>query len=112
METPAESNVLMAVVQAQDADIAEQALKKIKIDCYQMPSVGGFLGRQNVTLLIHSPQDRNEEIIDILRLSCSRRVEFAAVRMENPQYAIPAPTQITVGGAAVFELTAEKVIKL
>ena len=112
METPVESNVLMAVVQAQDAEIAEQALKEINIDCYQMPSVGGFLGRQNVTLLIHSPQDRNDEILDILRLSCCQRVEFAVVRMESPQYAIPAPTQISVGGAAVFELTAEKIIKL
>ena len=112
METTGESNVMIAIVQAQDADIAEQALKKIGIDCYPMPSVGGFLGRKNVTLLIHSPESRNEEVIGILKLSCSQRVEFAAVHMENPQFAIPAPTQITVGGAAVFGITAEKIIKL
>ena len=112
MEPTHESNLMMAIVQAQDADIAQHALKSIKVDSYQLPSVGGFLGRKNVTLIIDSPKGHNEEIIDILKNSCSQRVEFVAVPIESAQQAIPTPTQIVVGGAAVFSLTAEKVIKL
>ncbi len=111
METQ-DSNLLMAIVQAQDADIAEQALKKINIDSYQLPSVGGFLGRKNITLIIDATDGKNDEIIDILRKSCSQRIEFIAVPIESAQLAIPTPTQIAVGGAAVFELSAEKIMKL
>ncbi len=106
------SNLLIAIVQAQDADIAEQALQKINVDSYQLPSVGGFLGRKNISLIIHTNGENNDEIIEILKNSCSQRIEFIAVPIESAQLAIPTPTQIAVGGAAVFELTAEKIIKL
>ena len=112
MESEHESNMLLAVVQSQDADIAEQALKKIGINSYQLPSVGGFLGRKNVTMVIEVPEGKEKEIIDILKVSCSQRVEFIAVPIESAQLAIPTPTQVTVGGAAVFGLNAEKIIKL
>ena len=112
MESEAESNLFLAIVQAQDADIAAQALQIIGIDSYQMPSVGGFLGRKNITLVIHSPSGKNDEIIDVLKSSCSKRVEFISLPMENAQLAIPTPTQVAVGGAAVFGLTADEIIKL
>ena len=112
MESEHESNLFLAIVQAQDADIAAQALKTIDIDSYQMPSVGGFLGRKNITLVIHSPSGKNDEIIEILKNACSKRVEFISFPMENAQLAIPTPTQVAVGGAAVFGLTADEVIKL
>ena len=112
MESLQGSNLLIAIVQAQDADIAIHALKKIKIDSYQMPSVGGFLGRKNSTLIIDAPEGRNDEIIEILHNSCRQRIEFITVPIESGQQAIPTPTQIAVGGAAVFGLTAEEIIKL
>lgn len=112
MESTDKSNIFIAIVQSQDADIAEHALKKVGIDSYQLPSVGGFLGRKNITLIIESQPDKNEEIIEILKNSCSQRIEFIAVPMENAQMAIPTPTQIAVGGAAIFGVTAEKIIKL
>ncbi len=111
METTTESNILMAVVQAADADIADQALKKVGITSYQMPSVGGFLGRRNITLIIEVPEGRTEEIQDILKSNCRQRIEFVAVPIESTQVAIPQPTQIPVGGAVVFGLTAEKIEK-
>lgn len=112
MDSPQESNLLMAIVQSQDADIAEQALKNINVASYQLPSVGGFLGRKNITLIIQSEIGKYEEIMDILKSSCSQRIEFIAVPIESAQLAIPTPTQIAVGGAAIFEITAEKIINL
>ena len=78
MESSDKSNLLLAIVQAQDADIAEQALKSVNVDSYQMPSVGGFLGRKNITLIIDSPIGKNDEIIGVLKNSCSQRIEFIA----------------------------------
>ncbi len=111
METSTESNMVMAVVQAADADIAVQALKKADISSYQMPSVGGFLGRRNITLIIEVPQGRFDEIKEILANNCRQRIEFVAVPIESTQIAIPQPTQIPVGGAVVFGLTAERIEK-
>ena len=103
MESSQESNLLFAIVQAQDADIAQHALKSISIDSYQMPSVGGFLGRKNVTLIIDCPEERHAEVIDILKNSCCQRIEFINIPIENAQQVIPTPTQVAVGGAAIFE---------
>lgn len=112
MESEHESNMLLAVVQSQDADIAEQALKKSGINSYQLPSVGGFLGRKNITLIIESPEGKQDEIMEIMKSSCSQRIEFIAVPIESAQLAIPTPTQIAVGGAAIFGITAEEIINL
>ena len=111
MEPIQESNLIFAIVQAQDADIAQHAQKSINIDSYQMPSTGGFLGRKNVTLIIDCPEERNSEVIDILKNSCCQRIEFINIPIENAQQVIPTPTQVAVGGAAIFELSAEKIIK-
>ena len=111
MESSHESNMMVVIVQAQDADIAEHALKAVNINSYQMPSVGAFLGRKNVTLIIDASERNNEEIIEVLKNSCSQRVEFMTIPIESGQQAIPTPTQVVVGGAALFELTAEKIIK-
>ena len=108
MGSEQESNLLIAVVQAQDADIAEHALKENNISSYQLPSVGGFLGRKNETMIIRVPEGMEEKIISILHNTCSQRIEFIAVPIENAHLAIPSPTQIAVGGAAVFGITAEK----
>jgi uncharacterized protein YaaQ len=51
METKPDNTVFLAIVQSQDIDSAEDALREIKIDSYRLPSVGGFLGRRIATLL-------------------------------------------------------------
>ena len=112
MESGQENNFLIAIVQSQDADVAVHALKNIRVESYLMPSHGAFLGRKNVTLIIDVPDGKNEEIIDILKKSCCQRIEFITVPIENAQQVIPTPTQIIVGGAAIFGLNAEKIIKL
>ena len=49
---------MMAVVQAQDAEVAKEALVKMGVTVERLPSVGGFLGRRNATLVIgmYEPQ--------------------------------------------------------
>ena len=55
---------MIAIVQAQDVDIAEESLKEININYYELPSVGGFLGRKNATLIIHSPDALKEKVLE------------------------------------------------
>ncbi len=100
-------HVFLSIVQAQDLDLAEQALKEIGIDFYRLPSVGGFLGRRNATLIIQAPEAKQQTIIDILNKNCRQRIEYIAVPLESAPLPLPTPTPISVGGATVFGIEVE-----
>ena len=101
------NDILIAVVQSQDADTAQDALQKLGMTVQRLPSVGGFLGRRNATLLIGLPVEQREKAQEILRLNCRQRVEFIAVPLESAPLPLPTPTPITVGGATVFAIEVE-----
>jgi len=105
---PAEQrNLLLAVVQSQDAEIAREALQKMGITVERLPSTGGFLGRRNATLLVGLPIKRREQAERVLNENCRQRVEFIAVPLESAPLPMPTPTPITVGGATIFALDVE-----
>lgn len=99
--------LFFAVVQAQDAEIAEIALGEKNLSVTRLPSVGGFLGRRNATLLIGFSKDLHQQVVEILRENCRQRVEFIAVPLESAPLPLPAPTPITIGGATIFALEIE-----
>ena len=97
----------MAIVQAQDVDGANNALTKMGLTVTRMPSVGGFLGRRNVTLMIGTSIEKEAAVMEALHQNCRQRVEFIAVPLESAPLPLPAPTPVTVGGATVFSLKIE-----
>lgn len=103
--TPTE--MLVAVVQAQDAETAQAALDKLGFSVTRLPSVGGFLGRRNATLMIGLPLEKQEEAVEALNRNCRERIEFIAVPLESAPLPLPAPTPITIGGATIFALEVE-----
>ena len=100
--------LLIAVVQAQDADAAEEALLEKEFKVTRLPSTGGFLGRRNATLLIGISADRQGEAMAVLKKICRERTEYIAVPLESAPLPIPTPTPITIGGATVFVLDVEQ----
>lgn len=102
-----QTNLLIAVVQSQDAEIAQDELRKIGLTVQRLPSVGGFLGRRNATLLIGLPEAQHERAEALLRTTCRQRVEFIAVPLESAPLPLPTPTPITVGGATIFAIDVE-----
>lgn len=102
--TPQQRILMMAVVQAQDAEIAKDTLSRMGLTIERLPSVGGFLGRRNATLVIGMRADQRETVIEALNQSCRQRIEFIAVPLESAPLPLPTPTPITVGGATIFSL--------
>jgi uncharacterized protein YaaQ len=102
--SPQQPILVMAVVQAQDAEIAKEAMTKLGLTVERLPSVGGFLGRRNATLLIGMQEHQREIAIEALNRSCRQRIEFIAVPLESAPLPLPTPTPITVGGATIFSL--------
>ena len=101
------NRLLMAIVQAQDADIVDNILQKKNISITRLPSTGAFLGRRNATLLIGIPYEQQSEILNSLKENCRQRIEYIAVPLESAPLPMPAPTPVTVGGATVFALEVE-----
>ena len=99
--------LLVAVVQAQDAEITESKIGHQAASTTRLPSIGAFLGRRNATLLIGVSHQLQSKIMDLLRENCRQRIEFIAVPLESAPMPLPAPTPITVGGATVFSLEVE-----
>ncbi|MHC1785163.1 MAG: cyclic-di-AMP receptor [Anaerolineaceae bacterium] len=96
--------LMIAVVQAQDADSSFETLKNLGVSCDRLASVGGFLGRKNVTLLIGLPVEKQNTVMAALQENCRQRVEYIAVPLESAPLPLPTPTPITVGGATIFSL--------
>ncbi len=101
-------DLLIAVIQGQDADMATQSLEEEGFGVTRLPSVGGFLGRKNVTLMIGAEAKDTAKAIELLNNTCRQRVAFIAVPMENAPLPMPAPTPITIGGANVFSLEVDR----
>jgi uncharacterized protein YaaQ len=99
--------LLVAVIQAQDFDSANNSLTRMGMSVTRLPSIGGFLGRRNLTLMIGTPQGKEAEAMSALHDNCRQRVEFIAVPLESAPLPMPAPTPVTVGGATVFSIDVE-----
>lgn len=96
--------LLLSVVQAQDADSAERTLSASGIPVNRLPSVGGFLGRRNSTLLIPVPREKMNRAIQVLRETCRQRVEYIVMPLDSAPLPLPTPTAVTIGGASIFAL--------
>ena len=101
------SDLLIAVVQGQDSDMAIENLSDAGFKVTRLPSVGGFLGRKSATLMIGVKPEDHDKAIGILDKTCRQRVAFIAVPMENSPLPMPAPTPVTIGGANIFSLEVE-----
>jgi len=102
-----EKILCLAVVQAQDADIAEDAIRELDTFVTRLPSQGAFLGRRNATLLISSTPQLMPAVLSTLKENCRQRIEYISVPLESAPLPMPSPTPITVGGATVFSLDIE-----
>ncbi len=101
------SSLWIAVVQAQDSDNAAAALSELGVTVTRLPSVGGFLGRRNATLLIGLSGSIENKVMAELQKNCRQRVEYISIPLESAPLPLPAPTPITIGGAAIFALEVE-----
>ncbi|MCE5208457.1 MAG: cyclic-di-AMP receptor [Chloroflexi bacterium] len=93
-----------AVIQAQDLENAQESLSSLGFVSTRLPSVGGFLGRRNATLLVGVTESRLSEALDSLQENCRQRIEYIAVPLESAPLPLPTPTPITIGGATIFTL--------
>jgi uncharacterized protein YaaQ len=104
--------IVLVVLQAQDAELVTAALKKFGIVGYELSSMGAFLGRKNVTLLIPVQANNVELVLSELKRNCRQRIEYVSMPIEGQPLPIPSPIPITVGGATIFILEIDQYMEV
>lgn len=107
--------MVMAIVQAKDADACSGALTNAGFSCTRFSTFGGFLDRDNVTLMVGVDVSQVDEVIGILRSRARRRNEVIETSVPIPAPMGPVlapPVDVEVGGATVFVLDVDRFEKL
>jgi uncharacterized protein YaaQ len=100
--------LVLAVVQATDAEAATDALTALGVGVTQVHSSGGFLRQGNVTLLSGVDSTRLNQVLVTLRRTCHHRLEYVAVPLEGGNMPFAFPMEVEVGGATVFVFPVER----
>lgn len=105
--------VVFAVVHAKDADSSISGLNSAGFVCTRYASYGGFLEKDNVTLMTCVDDGLVDQVIDVLRAKGKRRHESlsAAGKGGGSTQSVSA-LDVEVGGGTVFVLDAERFEKL
>lgn len=107
--------LLIAVISRRDDRRLRDSLIEEGFRFTEISSTGGFLREGNVTVLIGVEEPDVERALSLIREHCRPREE--AVNISPPDtrlYAAPVgePVTIQVGGAQVFILDVERVVRI
>ncbi len=102
-------NLVIAIVQDQDADRTIKALNEAGFRVTRVSTTGGFFRVGNTTLLSGVEDDQVEAVIGILRTTCERRTRLipAGPNIVESAAMMGAFVEVEVGGAVVFVLQVE-----
>jgi uncharacterized protein YaaQ len=109
--------LLIAIVQAEDADILCARLNEHRLRATRIGTAGGFLAQANVTLLIGVEDRRVEEVLRDIRATCRTRCHFvnlspAGVEAIGAGLVMAAmPLEVEIGGATVFSLPVRQFVR-
>lgn len=108
--------LLLAIVQAEDADLLVDRLVAQDYRVTRINSVGNFLMRGNATILIGVEDASVASVLATMRTICHSRTSFinAVPPVEAIAASLPVtmPIEIVVGGAIVFSFPVKRLLRL
>ena len=72
---------------------------------------GLYLNKKNITLMVWIEKEREEEILNYIRQTCTERMEERQVCEYNGMTMVDITKGVKVGGAIVFFLDVDRMIK-
>ncbi len=110
--------LLIAVVQAEDADALCKRLNEEGFRHTRISSTGGFLARGNVTVLAGVQDEQVLGVMNVVRATCRTRTAFVNAMPWGPEFALAGttgaamPLDVQIGGATVFSLPVRRFLRL
>lgn len=103
--------LVIAIVQARDAENLLNALRQAGVRATQITSAGGFLREQNVTVLIGVEDAQLDQVLRLIKANCYTRTQYVNPLLpivESGEFFVPTPIEVQVGGANVFVVPVER----
>jgi len=107
--------LVIAIVQAEDADRLVSELVDEGFRVTRIASSGALLRRENVSLLLGVDDRDVQRVLSIIRRTCRRRKEVVipyAPAMEPGLLWMPENFEVEIGGATVFVLPVERMVRI
>ena len=104
--------LLIAIVQDADAAELPQELTRNGFKSTKLASTGGFLRQGNTTFLVGIEDSDVEHLKDLIRKTCKERTTHVPQAQLYEAAMLPNPLAITVGGAVVFVLPLDELVRL
>lgn len=112
--------MIVAVIRDEYAQTLTEQLTHKGFGATKLASTGGFLRAGNTTFLIGVPAAQLEEVMAIIRTSCPSKksikgdltLKEGSLKGAAANPSQPLPSEVEVGGATVFVLDVERMIKV
>jgi uncharacterized protein YaaQ len=109
--------LLIVIAQNEDAELLTQRLTSHDLRATKIDTVGGFLARGNVTLLVGVEDDRVDVVFDVIRATCRTRRHFVNPLLsaaDGLSLTVPGPIipmEVEIGGAVVVSLPVRRLVR-
>ena len=111
MQEETDMKLMIVIVQEQDYEPLARLLIRNRIRATKFQTEGLYSNKKNITLLICVEADREEEILDYIRQSCTEREEECKVWEYNGNVMIETERTLKIGGATIFISNVDKSLK-
>ena len=106
--------LIIAIVRGYDAPGLLDVLANRHIGATKLAATGGFMREGRTTFLIGVQDEEEDEVIDIIKNNCSKRLEatpqFKPTGDQVPPVAVPVEHE--AGGAIIFVMDVEDLMRL
>lgn len=103
--------LLIIIVQELDFPRLSSAFIHNHVLATKFCTEGLYLNKRNVTLMVCIPKEREEEILEYIRTSCTEREEDRQISEFNGMTMVDVTKGVKVGGATVFFLNVDRMQK-
>ena len=116
MDKDAKKKLVFAILQGDDYEQVVRALNKNGFYVTLLNSVGGFLKKRSVTIMIGVEAARLEALLDILKDEAGERIETVyktPAVTGGPMMGIPptVPMDVNCGGVTIFILDMDQMVR-
>jgi len=106
--------LVISIVHSDDADQLMSALREGGFSSTRISTTGGFLREGNATILVGTDEVNIPSVLDIIKRNCHTRTQYVNPLppvMEPGELYMPNPVEVQVGGAVIFVLDVERLVK-
>lgn len=108
------TKLVVSIVHSDDSDPLVTALRNAGFSSTKISTTGGFLREGNSTILVGTDSANVPEVLEIIKRNCHTRTQYVNPLppvMEPGELYMPNPIEVQVGGAVIFVVDVERLVR-